>query len=293
MLFDYQVPVPPYLYNSILANVGQMRNEGLEVLLNFVPVQNSQVQWNSGITASANRNKLVSLSNEQFKTTNDFFYTGYTGEPVQESTHRVQIGGPIGEFYGYKSVDIDENGVWIVENKDGERISIQDAKPEDKKVLGNGLPKYFLNWNNTVRYKNFDLNVSMRGAFKFQILNFQRMFYENPKVVQYNMLKSAFDNVYGKTRLNSDLAYVSYYIEDGDYWKIDNVTLGYNFNLGNTIVRNARFYVSGLNLVTMTGYKGIDPEGVNRTSTDLDPGNDQRDKYPTTRTFTAGVNLSF
>lgn len=85
--------------------------------------------------------------------------------------------------------------------------------------------------------------------------------------------------------------YVSYYIENGDYWKIDNVTLGYNFNTKSLkYIQRARIYVAALNLATITGYKGIDPE-VNRVG--LDPGNDERDKYPTTRTFTAGVNLTF
>ncbi len=291
-LWDYQVPVPPYLFNSIQANVGVIQNKGIEVLLNLVPLAEGPLQWNTNFTYSANQNKLVSLSNSQFQTTNNFFDTGYTGEPIQEATHRVEIGGPIGNFYGYKVLDIDPNGQWIVQSQAGEAIPIKDAKPDDKQILGNGLPKYYLAWNNSVQYKNFDLSVTMRGAFGFQILNFQRMFYENPRVTQYNMLKSAFDPVFGKTRLNNDLAYVSYYIEEGDYWKIDNVTLGHTFKLAKSkALRGARVYVSGLNLFNITGYKGIDPEGVNRTG--LFPGNDERDKYPTTRTFTAGVNLNF
>lgn len=117
------------------------------------------------------------------------------------------------------------------------------------------------------------------------------MYYENPRIYQYNMLESAFDKVYGKARLTYDTAYVSYYIEDGDYWKLDNLTLGYTFNMRNKqYVKNARVYASGLNLYTLTGYKGIDPE-VNRIG--LNPGNDERDKYPTTVTFTLGVNLTF
>lgn len=133
--------------------------------------------------------------------------------------------------------------------------------------------------------------INMRGAFGYQILNFQRLYYENPKIVQYNMLKTAFDNVYGKRRLDNDLAYVSHYIEDGDHWKIDNVTIGYTLPFSGTrYFKNARVYVSGLNLVVLTGYKGIDPE-VSRTG--LDPGNDSRDKFPTTRTFTVGANFTF
>ena len=291
MLWDYQVPVPPYLYNSITANVGSIRNSGIEAFLSFDAIQKNDFEWTTSVTFSTNTNKLLSLSNDQFKTTNDFFYVGATGAPIQESTHRVQIGFPIGNFYGYKSIDIDAAGKWIIEGADGTAKPIQSASPNDKKILGNGLPKYYAGWNNILRYKNWDMNILMRGAFGFQILNFQRMFYENTKVVQYNMLKTAFDKVYGKTRLTNDLAYVSYYVENGDYWKVDNVTLGYSFKTGNSkMFKAVRIYASGLNLLTITGYKGIDPE-VNRAG--LAPGNDEGNKYPTTRSFTMGINLNF
>lgn len=294
MLFNYSVPVPPYLYGSMLANVGHMRNKGVEVESNFDVVDGSSLRWTTGVNWSTNSNRLVSLSNDVFQSS-DFFYAGHTGEPIQQSTHRVDIGGPIGNFYGYKSVDIDENGVWVVLNAEGNPISIRDAKEKDRHVLGNGIPKQYLAWNNAVQLGNLDLSMNMRGAFGFQVLNYQRMYYENPKILQYNMLKSAFDPVYGKRPVNYDLAYVSYYIEDGDYWKLDNVTLGYT--LGQSALRvvpgvlsSARIYISGRNLHTFTGYKGMDPEV---TTNGLNPGIDSRDKYPTTRMFTAGMNLTF
>ncbi len=298
MLYNYSVPVPPYLYSSILANVGHMRNNGLELSLSYDVIRGRDFSWTTNANWSTNSNKLVSLSNAAYQTA-DFFYTGYTGEPVQQSTHRVQVGWPIGNFWGWKSVDIDSSGAWIVLDSAGNRISIRDAKEKDKRVLGNGLPKDYLAWNNTVHYKRFDLNVNMRGAFHFQILNFQRMFYENPTILQYNMLKSAFDKVYGKRTLNYDLAYVSHYIENGDYWKVDNITLGYTIPprlLGHALsaVSSARLYVSGSNLMTLTGYKGMDPEVTTLGSSDnLSPGDDTRDKYPTTRTFTLGLSLKF
>lgn len=290
MLYNYSVPVPPYLFNSILANVGVMENKGVEVLINYNAIQKKDFSWETSVNFSTNSNKLVSLSNNQFRTTANFFTAGGTGEPVQDYTHRVDIGGPIGNFHGYRSVDIDANGLWIIEGADGKPKPYSQARQEDKKILGNGLPKYYAGWNNTVRYKNWDLSVLMRGAFGFQILNFQRMFYENsqPQILgNYNVLLSAFDKVYGKTRLTNSQAYVSYYVENGDYWKIDNITLGYNVNLkSNKYVKSLRIYASGLNMFTITGYKGIDPE-VNRSG--LAPGNDERDKYPTTRTFTLGA----
>ncbi|GAA4442970.1 TonB-dependent receptor [Pontibacter saemangeumensis] len=291
LLYSFPVPTPPYLVGSTMINAGTLRNEGIEVLVNFTPVQNDDFEWNSNLTFSTNRNELVSLSNDQFEATNDFFNAGYTGEPVQDYTHRVVVGEPVGRFFVWKTVGVDESGTWLVENANGETISINDATQEDRQFYGNGIPKQIAGWNNSFRFKSFDLSVNMRGAFGHDILNFQRMFYENPKNKTYNMLKQAYDPVYGQ-RLNNDLVYVSHYIEKGDYVKLDNVTLGYTLpaNLI-SFVRNARVYVSGLNLVTITDYEGIDPEGVSYTG--FDPGNDQRDKYPTTRTFTAGLSLTF
>lgn len=291
MLFNYSVPTPPYLYGSILANVGSMRNKGIEVLINVIPVRSKNMEWNSNITYSANQNKLLTLSNTLFQTTVNYIDAGYTGEPIQEFTHRNYIGQALGTFYGYKSVDIAADSTWIIEGADGKAKPMKEAKPTDKKTLGNGIPKYIMGWNNTFRYKQFDLNVNIRGAFGFQILNFQKMYYANPKINQYNMLKQAFNPVYGKTPIYADLALVSYYVEQGDYIKIDNVSLGYTFNLKtNKVIKNFRVYVAGLNLITITKYSGVDPE-VNASG--LNPGNDERDKYPTIRTFTLGANLSF
>lgn len=288
-LFNYSVPTPPYFYPTIAANVAELKNSGLEVLLTVVPFEGEHFNWTSNMTYSTNSNEVVSLSNDEFQLTNDFFYEGYTGEPIQIETHRVKEGDPIGNFYGLKSVDITEDGVFLIETPEGEIIPATESSTNDRQVLGNGLPKSYFSWNNSISYKNWDLNVNLRGALDYQILNFSRMFYENP-TVSYNVLDSAFDKVYGKAVLNDVQRYVSYYVEDGDFLKIDNVTLGY------TLPKDAlkftdsfRIYLSGLNLATFTKYKGIDPE-VNRDG--LSPGNDERDKYPSTRTFTLGINFT-
>jgi TonB-dependent starch-binding outer membrane protein SusC len=291
MLYNFSVPTPPYLSGSILYNAGEMRNKGIEVLLNFSPVKAKNFDWGSNITFAKNKNTLLSLKADISPTTIDYLTAGGTGEPIQESTHRNYIGGPIGTFYGYKSIDIAADSTWIIEGADGKPKPMRNSSPLDKKILGNGVPKYILGWNNSFRMNKWDLNINMRGAFGYQILNFQKMYYANPKINQYNMLKKAFDPVYGKTPIYADLAYVSYYIEQGDHIKIDNVSLGYSFNVkGSKVFKNARLYVSGLNLLTITGYSGIDPE-VNRAG--LAPGIDERDKYPTTRTFTFGGNFNF
>jgi hypothetical protein len=286
--------VPPYLFGNINANVGTMRNNGIEGQLSYDALRGKNLRWTTGANLSRNSNRLVALSNSQFRTA-DCFYPGGTGEPIQTTTHRVCVGDPIGNFFGWKSVDIDSSGAWIVLNKDNQPISIRKAIADDRQVLGNGIPKMFGAINNSVRYKSFDLDMVLRGAFQFQILNYQRMYYENPKITSYNMLKSAFDPVYGKRPVNYDLAYVSYYIENGDYVKVDNITLGYSLgrrllHVFNGNVSNARVYFSGRNLATFTGYKGMDPEV---STSGLFPGSDQRDQYPTTRSFTGGMTISF
>lgn len=295
MLYNYSVPVPPYLTGNILANVGHMRNEGVEAALTYDVVRSANFRWQASGNWSTNRNTLVSLSDDVFQPNSDCFFEGHTGAPIQQATHRICVGETIGNFYTHETVDIDENGGWVVLDADGNRIPHAEAGEDDKRVYGNGIPDHFVAFNNSIRYGAFDLNVNMRGAFGHEILNAQRMELENTRV-EYNYLESALDPVYGKRPLDYDLAYVSYYIEDGDYWKLDNVTLGYAVSpehlagLFGGALTAARVYVSGRNLWTITGYKGIDPEV---RATGLSPGFDERYRYPTTRTFTAGVNLTF
>src|SRR5205807_8718408 len=143
----------------------------------------------------------------------------------------------------------------------------------DRRRLGNGVPKHYVACNNSVRWGNLDLTVNMRGAFGFQIPNFGRLYYENLNNTQYNMLRSTLDPVYGKHVLDYPLVYVSYYIEDGDYWKVDNATLGYTFArrpavLSGTVQR-ARTYRAGRNPPTISGYKGLHPQDRTVTGIDL------------------------
>lgn len=276
LIYEYGVPTPPNLYNKTMANGGTMRNRGVEVLVTVVPVQNKDFEWSTTGTFSLNSNKLISLSGSIFKSDYDYFNTGtveYSGQVAD--SHRVQVGESIGNFYGFKVVDVDSEGRWIYEDRNGELVNYKDFThaPEDKHVIGNGLPKWYAGWNNTLRYKNFDLNVTMRGAFGFQIINGGRMNYENVKNSRFeNRLKSVNDLVFGKHTLSPEVEpeFNSYYVEDGDYWKIDNITLGYSFGQVGKYIKSLRIYGSVLNALTITGYKGIDPEvstdGLDRKS---------------------------
>lgn len=294
LLYDYSVPSPPNLYTTTRANVGEMSNNGFEIMVNAIPVQTKDFKWETTITFSTNSNKLKSLSNDLYQTSSDYFMTGWIEEPIKTESHIVRIGHKVGDIYGFKVVDVDESGKWIYLDKNGNRVNYDDFTHsfEDKQILGNGVPKWYLGFNNQFRYKNFDLAINMRGAFGFQIMNGMRMFYENRSRQDWNRLRSAYDKVFGKAVLNTLCSeeFNSYYVENGDYWKIDNITLGYSFSKINKWIKTLRLYASVNNAITITGYKGIDPEV---STSGLAPSYDNRDSYPHTRAFTFGMNVTF
>lgn len=294
LLYDYSVPSSPNLYTTTRANVGEMSNNGLEIMVNAIPVQTKDFKWETTITFSTNSNKLKSLSNDLYQTSSDYFMTGWIEEPIKTESHIVRIGHKVGDIYGFKVVDVDESGKWIYLDKNGNRVNYDDFTHsfEDKQILGNGVPKWYLGFNNQFRYKNFDLAINMRGAFGFQIMNGMRMFYENRSRQDWNRLRSAYDKVFGKAVLNTLCSeeFNSYYVENGDYWKIDNITLGYSFSKINKWIKTLRLYASVNNAITITGYKGIDPEV---STSGLAPSYDNRDSYPHTRAFTFGMNVTF
>lgn len=294
LLYDYSVPSPPNLYTTTRANVGEMSNNGLEIMVNAIPVQTKDFKWETTITFSTNSNKLKSLSNDLYQTSSDYFMTGWIEEPIKTESHIVRIGHKVGDIYGFKVVDVDESGKWIYLDKNGNRVNYDDFTHsfEDKQILGNGVPKWYLGFNNQFRYKNFDLAINMRGAFGFQIMNGMRMFYENRSRQDWNRLRSAYDKVFGKAVLNTLCSeeFNSYYVENGDYWKIDNITLGYSFSKINKWIKTLRLYASVNNAITITSYKGIDPEV---STSGLAPSYDNRDSYPHTRAFTFGMNVTF
>ncbi|WP_318342965.1 SusC/RagA family TonB-linked outer membrane protein [Flagellimonas baculiformis] len=306
MLWNYSVPTPPNLSSTTLANVGEMENKGFEILLNVTPIKTNDFSWESNITLSHNKNELLSLSNDLYEIEGDYVNFFTLSEPVSQVTHRLEVGQPVGNFWGLRSVDVDlveardnfdEGYFWTIELPDGSLVpwSNELDSDENKQYLGNGYPAYVAGITNTFRYKNFDLSFVLNGAFDFQIINAQRVFYEYPHI-QYNVLNSAFGPVYGKdVTLSNQIGqtFVSYYVEDGDYVKLDNVTLGYNFNVDRlNFIKSLRVYVTGNNLAIFTNYSGIDPEIRRDGGNILFQGTDDRDKYPTVRTFTLGLNVN-
>lgn len=298
MLFDYAVPSPPNLYTSTLANVGKMRNSGIEIMVRAIPIQTKDFEWNTALTMQHNANKLVSLSNDLYQTENILWQQG-VGDPVSQYTHKVEVGKSFGEIWSLKAVGVSEKtGLFLIENPEtGQAAEFYQEMRNDRdnwyQRMGNGIPKISMGWNNTFRYQNFDLTMQFTGQFGYKIINQQRVFYEN-NAHAYNKLKSAADAIGGIRPLSAQQSQVvtSYYIEDGDYLKLTNMTLGYTYDFKkSTYVKNIRFYGSIDNLFTITKYKGADPElGSNNFWT---AGVDSRDKYPTVRSFTVGLNVTF
>lgn len=297
LLFSYTVPTPPNLFNSTLANAGSVRNQGIEVAVNAVPVRTKDFEWKTVVTVSANKNKLLSLSNDMYES-NSFKDTGGLGEPISISTHRMEEGRALGEFYGLKSVGVSENGLFLIEKPDGEVVEFSNDQlknDEYRQYLGSGLPKVYLGWTNNLSYKNWDLSMQFTSQLGFKILNEPRAFYENNSIA-YNRLKSVEEAPYGgQYTLSSSQpqTFVSYYLEDGDFLKLTNLTIGYTFPIkkNNKYIKGVRAYLSGDNLFCITGYSGLDPELSNWYPTSA--GIDARDKYPSIRSFTFGLNLTF
>ena len=307
LLYWYDVPLPPNKYNSTLANVGVMNNKGVEVMLGGIPVRTRDFEWNTVLTLSHNANKLVSLSNDLYETS-DWMNTGGISDPVSVSTHRVVVGEATGRFWGLKSIHgVSSNGKWIVELPDGTWAESSTELNDDqyRQWLGSGVPSLILNWGNNFRYKGFDLGIQLSGQFGFKILNNQRLFYQNNSI-QYNRLKIAANELpvydlethqptgeYAKLGTGQTQVFISEFLEDGDYLKLDNVTLGYTFHTPKgALVKNARLYVSGNNICCLTKYSGLDPE-IENGNPFWGAGIDDRDKYPTIRSITFGVNLTF
>lgn len=297
LLFLYTVPTPPNLYNQTLANAGSVRNQGIEIAVNAVPVRTKDFEWKTVVTVSANKNKLLSLSNDMYES-NSFIDTGGLGEPISISTHRMEEGHALGDFYGLKSVGVSENGLFLIEKPDGEIVEFandQLKNDEYRQYLGSGLPKVYLGWTNNLSYKNWDLSMQFTSQLGFKILNEPRAFYENNSIA-YNRLKSVEEAPYGgQYTLSSSQpqTFVSYYLEDGDFLKLTNLTIGYTFPIkkNNKYIKGVRAYLSGDNLFCITGYSGLDPELSNANPTYA--GIDYRDKYPSIRSFTFGLNLTF
>jgi TonB-dependent starch-binding outer membrane protein SusC len=289
VIYPYPVNTNQYLYSVLVANVGEVANKGYEVTLNAQVIHKGDFSWSTTLNLAHNENKIETLSNDIFKADSIRVFTPDGGGQSGSTIQVLMTGKPIGTFYTYKYAGKDENGVSQYVNSDGTLTSdISQLSVEDYKVVGNAQPKLLLGWSNNFVYKNFDLNLFFRGVFGNKIMNVTRADLYRPSTATINNIPvdAASESV---DDFNS-YRYSSRFVESGNYLRLDNATLGYNFkNLGQD-VKKLRVYTSVNNLFVITKYKGIDPE-INQGGTA--PGVDARNFYPKTRTFLFGVTASF
>jgi len=308
LLWDFGVPQPPNLAATTWTNVGDLRNSGLELLLNWKAVDKAEFTYTPTITATWYLENLIkSLSdpangyNFGVRDMADMGSPGQNGTPLV----RVEEGKPMGQLWGLVYTGISEDGQWEFEDIAGggpngdEPDGVIEAI--DRQVIGNGLPKFEFGFGNTFTWKNFDANVFFRGVFGHDIINSMRGFYEVPgAITSYNLLKTARDikNPDTGTYLQGALGKVSsYHVENGDYFKLENISIGYNFQLSpNAAFRNIRVFLAGNNVFIITDYQGPDPSVRYYDTNDgniLAPGIDRRETWYLSRSFSLGINLGF
>ena len=280
LLYTYSVPVPPNLYNRKFANVGNITNKGVELTITAHPVKSSNFDWNILGTISHNTNTLKSFSNEDYAM--DALQTGYFGDDLKIYTMRIDEGGSLGNFWGPKFTGYDEDGLVTYEDLDG----VEGISEADYGVIGNAYPDFIFSIQNSFKYNDFDLSFLFRGSVGNDVLNMTRVYYEGPSYLGLkNVLASTLTTEYQEAAY-----YSSRCIEDGSYLKLDNITLGYTIPLQSRYISKCRIYFTGQDLITLTGYKGIDPE---ISISGLQPGIDRYDFYPRTKTFVFGINMTF
>lgn len=289
LLYNYTAPQPPFVYSTILVNVGTTKNTGIELALNGDIFNDTPVTWSSGINYSYGNTKLSKLSNDIYKASYLDLYQK-PGVGTSEYFFRVEEGGKVGQFYGYEYAGVDANGNMQIYNAAGDVVPVTQADPVDKRYIGNGAPEHFISWNNTLKWRNWDLNIFFRGAFGFEIFNMRKYGMGLQGCGTDNVLRDAYlDDANVKT---GGGVISSYFLEKGDYLKLENVTLGYTFVPKNRkLLENLRVYLSAKNLFTLTKYSGNDPSTV--TSTGITPGVDVASSYPTATQLSLGLTITF
>lgn len=301
-------------YENPILNVGKIRNNGVELELNWGD-QIKEFEYNVGFNFSTTKNEVVELADkgQALPATGLLWDTDHIPAYAKE-------GNPISGFYLYRTNGIfqsDEEAAAYV-NKDGKRL-LPNAKAgdirfvdldgngvideNDKDYCGTGIPKFEANLNFSGSYKGFDLSFSLSGVFGHKIYNGNRYFYESMSAAS-NMLSSV-ANAWSPTNTHTDIPRPVYndpngnsreserFLENGSFVRLRQAQIGYTLSkslLKKVNIEKLRFYISGDNLFTITGYSGVDPEFS--TSSPLNSGVD-RYIYPFTRSYTVGAQLTF
>ena len=289
LLYNYTAPQPPFIYNTILVNVGTTKNTGIEMSLDYDVLAKKALKWTTGINWSMGQTKLTKLSSDAYQMAYLDLYQK-PGPGTSEYFFRVEEGGKIGQFYGYEHAGVDENGLLLIYDNKGNAVPAAQADPTYKRNIGNGAPKHFLSWSNSLSYKNWDLSMLFRSALGFEIFNMRKYGMGLKGSGTDNVLRKAYTD-YADVESSGGII-SSYFLENGNYFKLDNVTLGYTYSpKSRQLVENLRIYLTAKNVFTLTGYEGNDPSIV--TSTGITPGIDSNSAYPQATNITLGVTVRF
>lgn len=278
LLWTYPVSQPPYLYSSMLANVGDLVNKGVELSLNANILEGKDFSWDANLTFSYNNQEITSLSNDTFQDlgTPAGQLHGLSGLS-NAYTQMVKEGYPVGAFFGPHCQGIDENGEFIIED------------PDEMAYLGSAQPKFNLGFATTVNWKGFDLNLAAYGMFGQKILNATNM---NLFVTSRMPGQNVPDEFVKSGIKPNKITYSDYWLENGSFLRLQSITLGYTLPGTKKVgLEKVRVYGTVDNVCTLTGYSGIDPEIS--TSGLSSPGIDLCDVYPKTRTVMLGLNVTF
>ncbi len=300
LLLDVAV-AQPAVVSSRLENIGKTRVRGLEASLDAVVMNRPDVNWQAGLIFALEREEVVDLGGRSFITTGGVSGQGQSGQVSQ----RIIPGEPLGTFFGPEFVGVDDQGrqlfnqYEVTRDEDGNvtsrRLVGQTLQPsgDDFVILGNANPAFTTAVNSQLTWGNFDASILIRSEVGQEVFNNTALVYSTKSnaLQDKNFLRQAMtDPTIDQIGIFEPAIYSSLWIEDGSFVRLQNLTLGYSFELPASLGgRSARVYVSGDNLFLITGYSGYDPE-VHVASGLASRGIDYL-AYPRARTFTFGVRF--
>ncbi|MDE6609465.1 MAG: SusC/RagA family TonB-linked outer membrane protein, partial [Muribaculaceae bacterium] len=289
LLFEVDAPQPPYVENKIMRNIGSMQSRGWEFELGGIAVQTRDFSWTPSINLSHNTSKIKKLGMEG-QTLNG---VGFPSPGSPGDGARLYDGATIGQFWVYKYAGLDENGNFLIYDDKGEVIpAAGNLKQSYKQYVGNAIPKVIATWNNTLRYRDFDFGMQLRGWFDHDVYSQPSMYNGLIASSGQNLIK----NLYEKNKdVKGDKILSDYFIYDATFVKIDAINIGYTLNTSKwtNYLQKARFYLTLRDVAMFTSYPGLNPEvNINGLWPGFEYQNDTN-TYPQTINATLGVQLTF
>ena len=260
LLYTYSVqPIPPIVYNSILANVGDMSNKGGELGINVAIVRNKDIEWDLGGQISLVRTKVTSLSgtiNSIPVASNHIQLTAAAGQGLSfNPLTYLEVGQYPGVFYLPHFTGIDQNGNQLLDSAHVKSLTLAQ-NPNPTYYYTDPSPKFTYGFNSTVRYQRLSFNIAFTGNYGQKVYDNARLNMANyGRFPGLNALKELFTNGLKDNPTTSD-----YWLEKASYLRCQSATISYTFPKLTDAVSNFRIFLTGNNLFILTPYKGLDPE---------------------------------